>query len=314
MRSALLLSTIFILTCSCATIMNEPHTDIRIYTTEPSTIIYRKDTIQTAKNKAKITVERKREPLTLIAQTDSLSKSISIGSRNSFMYWSNISHTGGIGMLFDRNSPKRYTYPGRVYLSSSDTINEYFLYSQAKNKGEWHLHASLPHINFFQLTPKNEGTQKNIGFWGLALGVDYHYAHNQFLNISVAELLDYFVPIPASVYIDGSYEQMRSRYLSLSNHHIIGRFTAGYGLSYARHTWNLRFNGGFEPPPTYAQQPNQRRHNAIGLVFPQYFQLGSSFHLGFVYRPTFFRPNRKVQFKYEHVLSIDFAWKIRVLK
>jgi len=83
---------------SCATIMNQPYKKITIYTTEPSKIIYNQNTITTSDNKADLSVLRKKETLRIIATTDSLTKSIEVEPRNSFMYWSNIFFNYGIGM------------------------------------------------------------------------------------------------------------------------------------------------------------------------------------------------------------------------
>ena len=84
---------------SCASLVNQPHKYITIHTTEPSIIIHKEDTINTIDNKAHLKVERKREPLSIVATTDSLTKSIRIRHRSSVMYWSNICFNFGIGMI-----------------------------------------------------------------------------------------------------------------------------------------------------------------------------------------------------------------------
>ena len=296
---------------SCATIMNQSHKKITIYTTESSKIIINHDTIKTLENKVTLKVERKNEVINITATADSLTKDIEVEPKNSFLYWSNIFCNYGIGMLIDRKNSKRFSYPERIYINSADTTNRYYRYGQANNKGELHLHVSLPHINSFQLTPNNEGTKINTGFWGLTIGLDYYYSKSQFFNAGISGVSDFFVPFPAAVDISGEYELMSSRYFSLSNNHRLKRFTFGYGLSYARNTWDFRFYDRFGPPPP-TREPIKRSHNSFGLVFPTYYQLDEHFHIGVVYRPTFFRPNLSDNFKYEHLISIDFAWKIRL--
>ncbi len=293
--------------------MNQSHKDITIYTTEPSKIILNRDTINTIDNKATLKVERKKEVLNVTASTDSLTKTIEVEPKNSFMYWSNIFGNYGIGMLVDRNNPKRYTYPQRIYINSTDTISRYYRYSQANKKGELHLHISLPHINSLNLTPENEGAKSNTGFWGLTIGLDYYHSKNQFLNIGISGVSDFFVPFPAAVDISGEYELMSSRYGSISNNHRLGRFSLGYGLSYAKNTWDFRYYDRFDPPPP-TREPVKKSSNAFGLIFPTYFQLGEHFNIGVTYRPTFYRPRMTDKFKYEHLISIDFAWKIRLKK
>jgi len=313
MKQILYILTVLSLMTSCATIMNQPYKNITVYTTQPSEIILNSDTIKTTKNKAKLKVERKKETLIIVANTDSLTKTFNVKPRNSFMYWSNIFYNFGVGMFVERNNPKRYTYPQRIYINSTETIGQYYNFGQTNHKGELYLHVSLPYINSFQLTPENEGTKINTGFWGLTIGLDYYHSKNQYINLSASGVSDFFVPVPAAVDISGEYELMSSTYLSFSNNHRYKRFTIGYGLSYSRNTWDFRYYDSFDPPqPTI--EPVKKSNIAFGLIFPTYFQMGEHFNIGVVYRPTFYRPNMTDKFEYEHLISIDFAWKIRLMK
>ena len=304
---------ISLLMTSCATLLNSPYKNITIYTTETSEIIYEQETVSTESNKADLTVERKRDPIQITAVTDSLTKTFEVKSKNSFMYWCNIVSNYGLGMFIDKDSPKRYSYPSRIYINSADTVGRYFRYGQSNNKGEFYLHLSLPHINSFRLTPEDEGAKINTGFWGINVGLDYYHSKGQFINLGVSGVLDFFVPVPAAVDIIGDYELMRSEYISLSNNHRLKRFSLGYGLSYARNTWDFRYYDRFDPPPP-TREPVDKSHNAIGLIFPTYFQCGDRFYIGLIYRPTFLRPALTKKFQYEHLISIDFAWKIRLKK
>lgn len=310
-QKALILLTVSILFTSCATLNNEPYMNIFVHTTEPSRLVFDEDTIKTTNNKARLEVERKNEALQIIAITDSLSKSIEVAPINSFMYWANILYNLGIGMLVDQDNPRRFSFPRRIYLYSGDTISRFFRHPQSDNQGEIHLHLSLPHINAFSFTPENEATKSSVGFWGLTAGLDYYHSRNQFINLGITEIVGLFIPVPAAITLEGELEQFSTRFISLSNNHRIRRLTLGYGLSFSRNTWNFRYFEGYEvPPPT--REPIKRSHTAFGLIFPAYFLLGEHFHLGVVYRPTFFRPENTHKFQYEHLISIDFAWKIRL--
>ena len=288
-----------------------------VHTTEPSGIILNKDTFQTIDNKAVLMVERKKEALNITASTDSLSKSLEIESKNSIAYWSNIFFNYGIGMIVDRQHPKRYSYPQKIYINSADkvnryslsadTVNRYFLYEKLYNKGELYFHLSIPHINSFYLKPENEGAKVNTGFWGLSLGLGYYHAENQFINLSIAGVTDFFVPVPASPNIDDEYEQMSSTFISLSNNHEINQFRLGYGLSYARNTWRFEANNS-------ARESIRKSHHSFGLVFPTYYQIKERFHIGLSYRPTFIIPSRGGRFEYEHLISIDLMWKMPLLR
>jgi hypothetical protein len=173
------------------------------------------------------------------------------------------------------------------------------------------MYISLPHINSFQLSPENEGTKINTGFWGISLGLDYYHSKQQFINIGFSSVLDFFVPFPAPVDISGEHELMSSSYIGLSNNHKLGRIALGYGLSYARNSWDFRYYDMFDPPPP-TRVPVKKSHHSFGLIFPTYLQLGDLFNIGGIYRPTFFRPTMNRKFEYEHLISVDFACKIRL--
>ena len=313
MKQTLFVLIVSILLSSCATIINQPYKNVKVYTTEPSKIIYGQDTIKTINNKANLLVERKKELLSIVTMTDSITKTIEIKPRNSFMYWCNITHTFGIGLLVDMKNPKRYSYPERIYINSADTINKYYKYGKSNNKGELDLHLSLPHFNFFNLTPQGEGMKVGASFWGLTVGLDYYHSKNQFVNLGGSYAFGLSFPIPAAVDFFGERELMSSWYISLSNNHKLWRFTAGYGLSFGKNIWDFGYYSWEEElPPTKA--PITKSHYAFGLIFPIYFQLSEHFNIGVVYRPTFYRPNIADKFAYEHLISIDFAWKIRIKK
>ena len=114
LKRILVLFAVLTLLSSCASMFNQPHTSISLYTTQPSVIVQNHDTLQTTDNKASLLIERKREPLMLILTTDSIKKTIRIEPGNSLMYWSNILFNYGLGMLYDKNKPKRYGYPLRL--------------------------------------------------------------------------------------------------------------------------------------------------------------------------------------------------------
>lgn len=299
---------ILFLNSSCASIFNGRHTTTKIYTTRASKIIFNSDTIKTFANKAKIKLQRNNYSIPIIIATDSLEKRIFVKAENSFNYYCNIL-TYGIGFLIDRNEAKRYSYPKRIFINSLDTLSRYFRYDQDDKKGQWQLHLSLPHINNFLLRPENEPVKSNTGFWGISLGMDYYYHNKGFTNISASVVSDFFVPIPAAVDIIGEYELMTSRFLSLSNNHKIKRFSFGYGLSYSLNTWDLQFHDLFNPPPPI-RPPVKKSKEAFGLVFSSYYQVGKSFNVGLMYRPSFWQLGSRQPVQYEHLMSLDLAWKL----
>ena len=319
----LCLLIVSLLMSSCATILNRPHKYVTVHTTEPSQIIHWQDTINTIDNKAHLKVYRSWLPLLIVATTDNLTKRIGIESRNSAMYWANIPFNYGLGMLIDRNNPKRYTYPGKIFINSADATGRYSMFGKANNKGELYLHLSLPFINPFRMMPENEGVKNNVGIIGINFGLDYYHSRNQFIHFGFSTVSggSRRTRIPTtSPYIIRlrENEHMSTDYFSISNNHKIRRFTIGYGISYAKNNWRYNKSGWAIPhilipiPLPFIIDEVEKNHNAFGLIFPSHYQIGEYFHIGLVYRPTFFRPNIPEKFLYEHLISIELAWKIRL--
>jgi hypothetical protein len=206
-----------------------------------------------------------------------------------------------------------FSSPSEIYRSSPDTTVDYIQVARANNEGSLWLHLSLPHINSFHLRPENEPAKTNTGFWGLTVGVDYYHSPEQFVSLTASYVTDFFIPVPGPVTLTGEHEMLRSAYTCLTNNHRTGRFTMGYGLTYAENTWKFSYEGGFNVPPP-SRELSTKSSAALGLMFPAYYRFGEHFTIGLMYRPTFFRPNAVEKFLYEHVCSIDVAWKIQLRK
>jgi len=323
MRNIFYTLTVSILLTSCATIVNQPYKYVTVHTTESSSIIFDNDTIKTLDNKAHLKVKRQRKPLEFIVFTDSLTKPVTVDEENSIMYWANLYLFYGLGMLVDMKNPKRWSYPDKVWINPGEKYG-YSRFGQANNKGELYLHLSVPLINRFLMKPKNEGTKSGIGVGIASIGLDYYHSKNQFIHFGFSTLWggtkfsNYDSIIGTGWFSDCNIrvrESMSSDYFSLSNNHKLGQFSVGYGLSFAQNRWLYRefIRTIFFGLPADIERIEKKEY-ALGFVFPAYFQFGEYFNLGLVYRPTFFRVNATNKFAYEHLISLDFAWKIRLKK
>lgn len=316
MRKSALLVVLILVLSSCATVLNRSTKTIYITTTTPAKVVVNKDTLRTFQDKIPVEVQRQSADLKITVFSDSVTKKVSIKPRNSFAFWLNAYPTPlfWTGFLIDGKNPKRYTYPSRMYFDMKDTTNTYLSYDPRSKKGEIDLRISLPHINNFLLKPDNESNYKfNTGFWGLSVGLDYYHSAKQFINLSATGVMDFFLPVPAAVDMSGYYEIMNSAFISVSNNHKIKNFTLGYGLSYSRNRWMLNYSEWGDPEPL-TREPVEKFNNAIGFVFPAYYMPTEHFFIGLVYRPTFFRLSTENPFQYEHLISIDFGWKIKLTK
>jgi hypothetical protein len=313
LEQALFIFFLALLTPSCATIFNQPHKRLSVYTTRPSKIIFNgTDTLFTTGNKLVYRAVRQNAPLRIEVATDSLAKAIEVPAKNSLTFKYNFLLLYGIGYIFDWKEPKRFTYQQRIFINSADGNNEYFKYGKANYKGELDLHLSFPQINAFLLVPEGGNQKTSIGFWGVAAGLDYYHSKDQFVNLGVSAVMDQLLFVYALLEGEGEKELMSTKYVSFSNNHKFKRFSIGYGLSYAENTWDYRnyYRDGF---PLHPRNSINIRYAALGLVFPVHFRLGEMFHIGIVYKPSFYRPNTKDKFMYEHLIGMDFSWKFTLL-
>jgi hypothetical protein len=125
-KRQIILGLIFFTCSSCATLFNSKTTQLNIITDTPATIVMNKDTLKSFNNRIHIKVLRQQTPLLLKVFNDSISKNITISSKNSFAYWSNLGFCYGLGMLTEMRNPKRYTYPNTVYLTMKNNNTNFY--------------------------------------------------------------------------------------------------------------------------------------------------------------------------------------------
>ena len=295
---------------SCASILNQPTEHITIITSKPAKIIYRKEIFNIREDEAHLKVIRENKPVEITLKGDSLTKTVICMPHNSFAYWLNAYPPMWPGFWIDKDNPKGYAYPRLIYINMKDTANQYYLYDTRDRKGQLYFHISLPYINNFVLQPTNQAYKNNTGWIGLGLGLDYYYKSRQYISLFASAVTDVPAPMGPIDYF-GSYETMSSMFIGLSNNYKINNLMLGYGLSLSRNTWVYNYI-----PDEYEVEPNSKSifntNYALGFIFPMYYQFDKSFFAGVIYRPTFYRFSESNPFKYEHLISIDFGWKLRI--
>jgi len=264
-------------------------------------------------NRIFLPVERRKDPLVFELVSNDTSKIIQVKSRNSFAYWLNIyPSTVWLGFLIDMKNPKRYTYPGWVYVNPSDSIKNYTTYDPREEKGKWKVQLSYPQINSFLLKPEGLGYKLNSGFAGLSLGADYYYDQKKFVSLTVNGVTNLFMPFPAGVYdrFGGTYEDVASIYVGLATNYKIHNTTIGYGLSYGLNYWH--WSNIIETP--YSYEDIVRKSYALGLLFPISYEFNRNFFIGAVYRPTFIQFGKTTHLDYEHFVGLEWGWRFTVKK
>ncbi len=194
-------------------------------------------------------------------------------------------------------------------------------------KGVTNLRAGLPWINFFNSAYERQDRRSKGGFIGISLGLDYFYADNSFINFSGAVITNFPVLVPAPFDAVGRFDMMTSTYGSVSNNHLLdnnNRFSIGYGISFGRDTWKTAwYPDHYDTGKEYSEQESVfRKSNSLGLIIPLYYYGRRSFYMGLIYRPIFlqfadrtrFKYRNTTHWKYQHTISFEFGWRIRLAK
>lgn len=293
---------------SCATYLPDKGQKIKVITSLPAMVVVKNDSILTRKNKVVLNVLPSCDSLKITVLRDSLVKRIQVPSRNSFAYWLNISPSVDSGFLVDKINHKRYAYPSLIYVNLSDSTKSYSTIDEQQfQKGSIDMRMSFPSINSFLLKPEDYGYKYSTGFVGLSLGTDYYYNKQKFISLTLSGVMNNEVPAPVGVDRWGGYwENFLAAFIGLSNNYIINRFRLGFGFSYSKVMWNSQdFDQNIF---------NSRKSDAIGLIFPMYYQFNNRFFAGIVYRPTFIQLRHPHPLRYEHIISVDFGWRYSLYK
>lgn len=208
-------------------------------------------------------------------------------------------------MLADKKNPKRYSYPQSIYIHPTDT-GSFLKIQPANRKGELYFWTTFPAINIFHFRPEEEMIRNSLGGAGITLGIDYFYSSRQYLSVSLSAVSDVIVLSNSSQPSHGP-EFITSYQFIVSNNHRFRRLSTGYGLVFAQNSWCVPFHYLI---PVF-QQPVSKIHAAYGGMVSCSYQATDLLHVGVSYRPLFHRSEVSRGLIYEHVLGVDFTWKMR---
>lgn len=326
----IVLMFLFLLLTSCATIFSKKTYKIDIKSANNSKVkVY--DSIYDLP--ARIEVERSKKdlPIFLIRQ-DSIQKVYVLKStlREGFLY-GNLSFYlfAPAGYLVDLTNQKRFYYGNSIYLNSDGTITKgksplskayfdvkgnltnYFSKEYPTRKDQIFLTLSIPWINNFNFQLNGLGNKSSLGFLGVSAGLEYYHSDRRYISLNASAVYDFIAPVPAPVSQDGEYESFSALSLSLSENYKIKRFTFGYGFNFSKNSWKFS-NTDYDSTIPNSKEPVLKSNYGIGLIGNTYFQFSKGFFVGLNYKPTFytFKPDSK--FLYEHIISLDLLWKIRL--
>ena len=327
----LILLIILLSLTSCATIFAKKTYELEIKSYS-NTKIKINDSIYNLP--AKVNVKRSRKDLPIILISDTLNKKYNIKSSISPKYlYGNLSfvHFAPVGYLVDLTNEKRFYYGKSHFLNISDTITElntpiresfknskkdisnYFTEKYQTNKGQINITISIPWVNNFNYQPNDENQKNSTGFLGLSTGIEYYHNEKKFLSLNASAVMDFIAPVPAPFSYDGEAEFFNSLSISLTENHKFNRFTFGYGINYSKNSWKFD-NTEYDENLPNSKKPILKSNYGIGLIGNGYFRVSNNFFVGLNYKPNLYNLKPINKFQYEHVISLDLAWKIKMKK
>ncbi len=325
MKQIIVIILISVIFTSCATVITRKSYKLKLMSNVPKSQVQVYDSVYSLP--AKVKVIRSKENLQVKLFTDTITKDFVIkSSPNPQFVFGNLFYVqlSPAAYLIDLTNQKRFYYGYGIHLDVNDTNSiirpsisrhyyNYFSQTFPTNKGQINFSISSPIVNQFYMHPENETSRIGYNFWGISAGLEYFYKDNKYLSLTASEAGVLLYPVPVSVHYSGEIEYMNSIYLNLSDNFKYNRLSLGYGVNYSKNTWDYRYYEYRNAPPP-SRDPVLKTSESIGFLVNGYYQFKKGFYIGVIYRPTFINVYPKAEFKYQHLASIDFVWKIRVKK
>ena len=178
------------------------------------------------------------------------------------------------------------------------------------DRGEFRIKLAFPYFNHLTINPIDESRSSAFGFLGESLGIEYSISNKNFIEVSFALAVAAKTPLPFPYDREGPYKVLSTAFISSTYNRVVGRFTLGIGLNYSN---NLIARGSRSLGDTLVPNYSDNRENrTIGFTTNGFYRLGKTFNVGVIYRPTFYNFKPNSAFKYDHLLSIEFNWRIRL--
>ncbi len=308
---------------SCATVVSRKAYRMYVRTNAKEASIRYKDSIYTLP--AFIKVRRAKTPLALDFITANTTKYIRISPRlNPAFLFGNLGwvQVAPAAYLVDLASIKRFTYGRSLYLNTADTSNifplskrrwlRYRAKSYAPGKGDVALTFAIPVVSHFLLQPDGEPMKDVFGCLGLSAGLSYAYHDKRSITLAGGVAIDHIMPFPAPVEYIGEFERNRTSWLSVMDMRHSKRLSFGYGVCYSRNTWTLDYDADFTGLPQPAGYPIGKSQEGLGITLAGYFRPNRIINLGIQYRSSLFNLNRGSFGPYEHAMSFEVSFPIKL--
>ena len=175
-------------------------------------------------------------------------------------------------------------------------------------KGDFRLSLKLPYFNHLSLHPAKQFRESRFGFIGEGLGVAYSFEEKRFMEMSFSLAGTSQTPFP--VPNDKEYtKSLVTSFFSITDNLVKNRFSIGYGLSYSSNRW-IEWIRDLSTMATVRR--TEYANKTLGVLVNSYYRLGKTANVGVIYRPSLYRIDSGLDFLYEHLLSLEFAWRFRL--
>jgi len=335
MKSRLILLLLSLLMSSCATFFGGKTYQMKVCAVQPNSSLTVYDS--TYQLPAKIKVKRSIADLPITLKTDSVQKDFILKASPSrmtilanlpYMYLMPVAYT------VDHYTQKRYYYGDNLVLDANDSetvLNKGFfpafshkLYDYLQTpypgkKGQVNLVLGSPFQN--NLYMDNAYGAKDYNFFGGAkVGFEYFYADNRYWSLSAG----YVRGVVFKGSIDGgdgsdpeAYTDPHSLSFEFKNNYAHKRLTFGYGLNYS-------INSLLYGRENLERRPKGNTSDIIktnfysytaGLAVSTHFRCWRKMYFGMNYRPNLLLlEHDNAKFHYEHLISLELLFKLRIKK
>lgn len=189
---------------------------------------------------------------------------------------------------------------------------------EENRKHHFALLLSLPYINWYNLSPERAiQNDRSFGCIGLGVGLEYFHSKNTSLSLKWNETLTFLAPVPAPVDYGSYHTHVQGMDLNVMHNHYIRYLSIGYGVCIARNEWIYHAEGYEDTESSddyYGDKDLNIQNYTLGIPIHIYGNFCKSFGVGINYRPTFYRIHSPQPWKYEHLVSIDFLFRISLYR
>ena len=278
--------------------------------------------------------DKKPLPVDIYARDTTYSYILRPNISNAFLFNLSILPLAPVGMGIDATTGFKWEYPSIYWYDDgyhsgdkNSLIRKQFRslrYRDAFQKGGLELTISLPWTQFYYLNPsKVNAYTYDMKFTGLGIGLEYYYKEKVGLNLHAEGLLGYFLPFPFPIIIDyhcgGEEHRFRVANVSLTEVRHFRRFTIAYGIGLNYYNWKyIYYNCGDDDRnkyrPVFGTESMTASYWAIGPVVSGYVNITPRTLFGCTYRPTVYRFGISRPWKYEHTITLDLKFNIRLAR